>query len=211
MAQVRVPDVDKIVQHMFEYLVENKLPEYQRMASERFTAEVVKKQLEGERTGRLYPRDPSVWYTNINSGTPLYRASRPDEIPAERTGKFMRSWQKSREPVVRISDKKASTLISSRTRYKVYSKGPLGGAQGKAWNLGLILLRGHGATYNKRGKRLGGPAAGRTRYPYDITNRGKARVVAYTSRFRWGLSAPLKQTEASYASGSNQFAKYVER
>lgn len=211
MAQVRVPDVDKIVQHIFEFAVAQKLPEFQKKASERFTSEVVREQLKGERTGRLYPRDPDVWYTNTTSGADLYRASKPNEIPAERTGGFRKSWTRNTEPVVRSGDKKASTLISSRTKYKVYSRGPRGGRRGKGWNLGIILLRGHGATYSRKGKFLGGPAAGRTRYPYDITNRGKARITAYTSRFRWELHIPLKQTEASYAAGSDTFAKYVER
>lgn len=211
MERVRVPDVDKIIQHIFNYAVENKLPEFQRNASRMFTREVVKEQLKGERTGRRYPKDPSVWYTNVGAGIETYRASLPSEIPAERTGRFLSSWQTNKEPVIRAGDKKASTFISSRTRYRVYSRGPRGGQRGKGWNLGIILLRGHGATYNKKGKRLGGPAAGRTRYPYDITNRGKARVAAYTSRFRWGLHVPLKQTEASYAAGSDTFAKYVER
>jgi hypothetical protein len=205
MSKVRVPDIDKIVQYIFEWAVENRLPEYQQNASRIFARDVVKTQLRGERTGRLYPRNPNVWWQSRGPGIDLYRASTPDEIPAERTGRFADSWEMATSPVLRVGEKKASTKISSRTRYNVYSKGPRGGAKGVKWNLGILLWRGREANPQS------GAMAGRDRYPYDIMNRGKARICAYTSRFKWNMDQPLKETERAYASGSGwTFAKYVD-
>ena len=205
MGQVRVPDIDKIVQYIFEWTVENRLPEYQRNASKMFTKDVVKPNLAGERSGRWYPRNPDVWWQKKGPDVDMYQASTPDEIPAERTGKFKDSWQMFASPVVRSGARTASTNISSRTRHKVYSKGPRGGATGKPWNLGLLLWKG------RQANDYSGPMAGRTRYPYEIMNRGKSRICAYTSRFHWDMDKPLKQTEKAYASGSGwTFAKMVD-
>lgn len=206
MGLVRLPDFDKIRDYIFERAVQEELPRFQRNAST-MLAKGFRRDLAGERTGRVY--------YNPRTGAP-YKASKPNEIPAERTGDFRASWRGRGMAIVRDGDG-AHTAIVAETKHKVYSGGsslhPGRSGKKRAWNLGWLLYEGRkGGSYRSKSGRDGSypPMEGRRRYPYDLAEKSRPDIQGYAGRFRWGWRGKMKDTATSFNGGSDDFAQYVE-